>query len=303
MKKKIKKILKNRIFLCLLTAIIVGTVSVSAATYFPSNDVTYDNKESGLASTNVQGAIDELYNVCIPSTSGNYILKKIPILSMEDGLYKDKYEEGRYFYKGGNPNNYITFNGEKAGWRILSIEPDKTIKIIRTISLGDREWNSRTNDWTQATLNTYLNETYYNSLNSDAQNQIVSHEFSIGSTTKNGININNENSKKWTGKIALPTVSEYFRTNLDIFQCETYDYNEYRDCIDTTWMVPTNGTVMWFLSPVRNSTTVNILGYDGSMDGNNSYNTRGVRPTLYLSSEIKITGGTGTSQDPYQISL
>ena len=37
-----------------------------------------------------------------------------------DGLYKDMYEEGKYIYKGGNPNNYITFNNEM--WRILSIE-------------------------------------------------------------------------------------------------------------------------------------------------------------------------------------
>ena len=36
------------------------TISVIAATYFPSNDVTYDNSESGISSTNVQGAIDEL---------------------------------------------------------------------------------------------------------------------------------------------------------------------------------------------------------------------------------------------------
>ena len=36
-----------------------------------------------------------------------------------DGLYQDEYESGRYFYKGANPNNYITFNNET--WRILSV--------------------------------------------------------------------------------------------------------------------------------------------------------------------------------------
>ncbi len=30
-----------------------------------------------------------------------------------DGLYADAYEEGRYVYKGANPNNYITFNDNK----------------------------------------------------------------------------------------------------------------------------------------------------------------------------------------------
>ena len=46
-----------------------------------------------------------------------------------DGLYADTYEEGRYIYKGANPNNYITFSGET--WRIISVESDNTIKIMR----------------------------------------------------------------------------------------------------------------------------------------------------------------------------
>ena len=98
-------------------------MGVYAATYFPSNDVTYDNSSSGLKSTDVQGAIDELYNTCKkPSTGGDGILDKEPIVTSGDGLYEDEYEEGRYFYKGADPNNYVTFNNEQAGWRIMSIE-------------------------------------------------------------------------------------------------------------------------------------------------------------------------------------
>jgi len=48
-----------------------------------------------------------------------------------DGLYIDTYEEGRYVYKGADPANYMTFNGEEAGWKIMSIEADGTLKIIR----------------------------------------------------------------------------------------------------------------------------------------------------------------------------
>lgn len=76
MRNKFKKVLKNRIFIFVLGGLIFGTVGVCAATYFPSNQVTYDNKTSGLESTDVQGAIDELYNTCQSSSSvvlGNYI--------------------------------------------------------------------------------------------------------------------------------------------------------------------------------------------------------------------------------------
>ena len=46
-----------------------------------------------------------------------------------DGLYIDEYEEGRYVYKGVNPNNYLKFNDEL--WRIVSLENDGTIKIYK----------------------------------------------------------------------------------------------------------------------------------------------------------------------------
>ena len=73
---KIKKFLKSKIVIFLVGGILLSTISVYAVTYFPSNQVTYDNGVSGLKSTNVQGAIDELYNTCQSCTSaasGDYI--------------------------------------------------------------------------------------------------------------------------------------------------------------------------------------------------------------------------------------
>ena len=100
---KIKKLFKNRIFLCLFTALLVGSITVKAATYFPSNDVIYDNSESGLKSADVQGAIDELYMACSKSKEPVANDSPIPIVTSGDGLYKDEYEKGRYLYRGKNP--------------------------------------------------------------------------------------------------------------------------------------------------------------------------------------------------------
>ena len=76
-----------------------------------------------------------------------------------------EYEDGRYFYKGADPNNYITFNDEPAGWRIMSLEPDGAIKIIRNsafsylcLGYGSRDFilNTFNVNWTEApsSLNT-----------------------------------------------------------------------------------------------------------------------------------------------------
>ena len=63
-----------------------------------------------------------------------------------DGLYKDEYESGKYTYKGANPNNYITFNNEI--WRIISIDSNGLIKIMRNESIRDKAFDSgNSNAW------------------------------------------------------------------------------------------------------------------------------------------------------------
>ena len=296
-----KKFLKSYCVGFIISVLLCG--SVYAATYFASSDVTYDNTESGLSSTNVQGAIDELYNECTKEpTAGETIIENA-------GLEKDPYE-CRYFFTGANPNNYITFNNEQTGWRIISVECDGTIKIMSGQSVGNRAWDSSSsNNWAKpASLNTYLNSTYYNRLNSTAQSQIVAKDWSIGDVTYDNDDladqINDENKTKWNGKIALITVSEYIRSNSNKSSCGTFEqFAVDGQCNTTTWMFYPSD-YWWTLSP-RSGYSYNafIVRSGGSL----TYLSVGASyrsyPALYLSSEIKITGGTGTSSDPYQISL
>lgn len=61
--KKVKEIIKKNVKLVI--GIIIGAVvsggTVYAATILAANQVGYDNTSSGISSTNVQGALDELY--------------------------------------------------------------------------------------------------------------------------------------------------------------------------------------------------------------------------------------------------
>ena len=314
MRKRLNRVLKNRIFIFILGGLILGSAGVLAATYFPSSDVTYDNSSSGLSSTDVQGAIDELYNefstTVVPPTAGNTILDKVDIVTSGDGLYKDEYEDGRYLYKGADPNNYITFNNETAGWRILSIESDGSIKITRTNSIMNSRWNGGYSIWKTAELNIYLNGEYYSTLNEVAQSQIINHNFSIGAATKDNNNlatqIDNENSTKWSGNIALITLSEYLRTNTNP-QCNTiYLLNANESaCNVTNWLYYSN-THWWTLTAVMNTSygayIIRTYGSPFAVTGNSFVNmsSYAVRPTLYLSPNITLKG-TGTLSDPYTI--
>ena len=312
MKEKIKKNLIGFI-IGVITAI---SISVIAATYFPSNDVIYDNKESGLSSTDVQGAIDELYNVCFPPVAevGG---KEISIVTSGDGLYKDEYEEGKYTYKGANPNNYVTFNNEKAGWRIISINSDGTIKIMRNAIIGDIAWDTTggtygSNNWNRpADLNTYLNGDYYNSLTSTAQSQIVEGTYYAGAITDDNNDnmqdqINDEKTVTSKVKVALPTVSEYLRANSNKEQCGTFSLNNdnYSTCKNSDWMYINDN--WWTLSPhtgssrhvfdVRSHGTVSYYYANSAYDEDDA-----VRPAITLSSEVQITGGMGTKSNPYTL--
>ena len=254
-----------------------------------------------------------------PKTGGDAILDDTDIVTSGDVLYEDEYEDGRNFYKGGNPNNYVTFNNEDAGWRIVSIEPDGTIKIMRNDNIGYQAWNtSGSNNWARpSTLNTYLNDDYYNSLNSTAQSQIVAKDWSIGAVTDDNndlaTQINNENGTKWNGKVALVTVSEYIRSNSNKSSCGSYMLNNdnYNSCVSTGWMDTTAVPYWWTLSPfVRDSDSIanNVVRVtlEGMVrnvyvGGGSIYDTlNAVRPALYLSSDVTLTG-SGTQSDPYVV--
>ncbi len=73
-------------------------------------------------------------------------------------------------YVGKNPCNYVTFNNENAGWRIIGIlkTPEgQRLKLIRANSIGEYSWDNKDlqgfNSWPDSTLKDVLNSgAYYN---------------------------------------------------------------------------------------------------------------------------------------------
>ena len=93
-------------------------------------------------------------------------------------LAYDGTEENNLRYVGSNPCNYVTFNGEKAGWRIVGVmnkvddgtgKLESRIKMVRRSSLGNFAWNANgeetgnsPNDWTVSKLKDELNTDFLN---------------------------------------------------------------------------------------------------------------------------------------------
>ena len=242
-----------------------------------------------------------------PPTSVKVGGQEVEIVESGDGLYEDDYENGRYVYKGANPNNYIEFdNGEI--WRIISKEADGTYKILKNEVLSGQAWDStNSNNWARpADLNTYLNGEYYNGLDSSIKDNIVSHTWGIGAVSSNNdlaVQIASEQGTTWNGNVGLIANSDYLRANSDMVNCGTHETTNtnYKTCRNTDWMY-ISGRSWWTISPSAGSSRQVWDFLDvGSLSYNNaSTSFYAPRPAAYLKSDITLSG-SGTSLDPYKI--
>ena len=279
------------------------------------------------------------------------------VVTTGDGLYVDTTEEGRYIYRGANPNNYIKLGSDM--YRIISVESDNTLKVIKNGSIGDKVfdttkarysststdyctsangcdvWGSKTttldtngNNVTQmprevggtlynlpdaeATLNTYLNNDWYNSLSSNVQNIVVSHMFNVGAAKYDETNLSNtisqEKAYKWKGKVGLMNPSDYVKasTNSACDSVNAYKSNSscYNNSATHNWIYagPAARDYSWTIAPFSSSYAGSVFRVysDGFLGGPNANRSNGAAPVLYLSSDISLEGD-GTSNSPYTV--
>ena len=255
-----------------------------------------------------------------------------------NSLMKDNAGNIRYY--GASPNNYIYFNCSDYSnqssstcetWRIIGVFDGK-VKLIRGSQIGKYSWDNKNestgaeelfgkNDWTDARLMKLLNpgyesETtggslYYNSGSGNCYsghnsaevypNQVYEYE--------RGTKVYTGRPTTWQGKIALAYPSDYGYA-ADLGKCLNKQLNNYNDstCTLNNWMKTILGTssYSWLLTP--DSGYAFDVWYVVS-SGSISYGLYLARdaidvvPVLSLSSELSIKAGTGSSTEPYQLSV
>ena len=112
---------------------------------------------------------------------------------------------------------------------------------------------------------------------------------------------------KWIGKIALMYPSDYgYATSGGTMDRETclntalYSWDNLNDCYTNDWLYD-NSNHRWTLTPYSiNSYHVFCVTNYGRVNSSYASPTpRDVLPTLYLKSNVKISGGQGTKVDPF----
>ena len=211
------------------------------------------------------------------------------------------------------------------------------VRIIRDTKLGDYMWDSDdyTNNWADSTLMCQLNTLYYNDTTEacsnkmlDSINGTLSGEagsliddvvwYLGGGNTSNlyaddyyamerGVTTFGSNPTSIVAKLGIMYPSDYAYA-ADLSKC-TKTGKKYSDnttnCTGTDWLYKSD--YQWLISP--NSVDSSFAWYVGGT-GYVTYDDDGyvdyawsVRPVVVLSSDVMITGGSGTSGDAYKLEL
>ena len=125
-----------------------------------------------------------------------------------------------------------------------------------------------------------------------------------------GTTVYSGHSTSWIGKVGLIYPSDYgyatsggSSTNRASCMSKAlwnWNNNSYSDCKNNDWLY---NSMQWTMSPrADRSYLVFDVSGTGSVDSYGANYTIGVRPIVHLKSTINITGGTGSSTDPFILS-
>ena len=275
----------------------------------------------------------------------------------QDMLAYDGTVDNNLRYIGANPNNYVYFNCDDYNnpssstcelWRIIGIfnenshgiSGEKLVKLIRSNSLGNTEWDSSrdyswvdpNNNWSTSSVKDMFNGDYLNRTGSystsgikeNTQNFIANAEWKLGGSKsysdatpaiyyqrERGTAVPSGNPTTWKGKIALMYASDYGYatsggTSISREECLNKEiFNWYATgCYNNDWLYKSsNGE--WLLNISDSSSglayTIFKTEYGGYIQSNPISESYDVTPSLYLSPEVSIIEGEGTINNPYTL--
>ena len=132
-------------------------------------------------------------------------------------------------------------------------------------------------------------------------------------TSERGTTVYSGRPTDWTGKIGLMYASDYgyatsggSSTNRETcLNTELYDWDgsSVSDCKNNDWLFYSTSN-QWTLTPSSGFSYYVFRVYStGCAVNSTAYSRNDVSPAIYLSSNVKISGGEGTLSNPYQLSL
>ena len=170
------------------------------------------------------------------------------------------------WYNGPNNSKNVPYDYSK------NIKPSSIDKVAKV------RWNTSRTTYNASALNSYNQERSTTLISTPSDN------------------VPRKNT--WDGKIALMYPSDYGYASTDQACRSGFGSST---CKNENWLF--NSASQWTLSPSSGiASNVFDVRSGGNVYYTDAYFTSGVRPVLFLKSNVVITGGTGDEKDPYTIS-
>lgn len=243
-----------------------------------------------------------------------------------------------YRYVWYSPKNFLYFNCTNENdrstcemWRIIGVfdvertDPndeskkivEQRIKIIKNNKFSNSmNWADQSSiiDWKDASLNDYLNGTYYDSLSDVAKSQIDDAIYYLGeirpgnpnslsieelyASERSNLKCFEDKKLNWEGKIALIYPSDFYMTRVICADSEFCYQRDYPTWIEIGNWDSYNQASTWFLTQNSNGQPI-YWSKSGYMDSRFPDSWKYVRPTLYLKAGVQIVDGDGSYSNPY----
>ena len=216
----------------------------------------------------------------------------------------EKWGNNVYPFNGSSVNNYVTYTGNSAGWRVIGVF-DNRIKLIRSSTYGYDKYHNNTtaNIWIDSYAKNYLNTTFYNTLTEEAKGMISAYDYKVGKcnaavTASEALECIATDTD--SGIVGLLDIADYgmSSTNCKDGAQPVSNYTN-STCRNSSWLVQNEWTITADLATDTNALrkySNNVV--TAAVNTNNYY-----RPVVYLNANVKIVGGTGTSSEPFIVKV
>ena len=216
---------------------------------------------------------------------------------------KTKVEEDGITYISGTKDcinfNYVWYSGKL--WRITAINPDGTMKMITDDAITVISYGSDVNfyDISKKDDASYTGSYIYQWLNEDFLDTLYNYQNIIVEDSTWNITA----TKSETSKLPETTLinSSTIGKNTPVGLLNSYEYYlSYKNTNNESGYLNI-GYFWWLLNPYSSSYVWSFRDY-GLALRNNPSDSFGTRPSINLKSNIQLSGGSGTKDDPYTIS-
>ena len=262
---------------------------------------------------------------CMTSEYGSTKMQEIANIGSDAGMYRYQgtynVVDNNYICFGTNNKSTCTGNTDAYMYRIIGVDSSGQIKLIKKEALNTvvKWWSASKVDiqWPDSLIKSAINSSSFLTnktyVPTGWESKIATYDWKYGDTTSYG-NYNGPTiytiENAWTtsvnAKIGLMYIHDYYYAYASGGAPGSYSNAK------TAWIFLDNNDDTapnlseWIITRTGvdgNYYVLKFINSNGSVNGDyNMDNDRSVRPVFYLTSDIKITGGTGAIDDPYIIS-